>query len=82
MNPRRLIGTIIVVAVVVVGLMSHHLHSAVQAIHVTHGLWFIGKVAAVVLAAAGLLVARVYKALRPIPAASKIPRRDARDARS
>jgi len=70
MNARSLIGAIIVVAIVTFGLMSGHLHAALQAINATHGLWVIGKGAAIVLPAVGLLAARVYKVLRPADAIS------------
>jgi hypothetical protein len=70
MSSTRLIGAIIVVAVVIAaiafGVMSDHARAALHALHVTHGLWIICKIAAVVLSAGGLLVARIYKALRPI----------------
>jgi hypothetical protein len=65
MSAGKLIGAIIVVAVVAIGFMSDHTRLALQALHLTHGLWLIGKVAIVVLSAGGLLAARVYKALRP-----------------
>jgi len=73
MSSRTLIGALIVVAVVVVGLMSGHLQAALHAMNATHGLWVIFKGAAVVLAAAGLLIARVHKALRPVAATSRPP---------
>lgn len=68
MTAGKLIGAIIVVGVVAAfafGLVTGHMRGALQAVHVTHGLWLIGKVAIVVLSAGGLLAARVYKALRP-----------------
>ena len=65
MSGTKLLGAIIVIAIIVAGLMSHHMRTALQAIHVTHGLWFVLKVGAVVLSAGGLLVARIYKGIRP-----------------
>ena len=80
MSASKLVGAIIIIAIIVAGLMSHHMRTALQAIHVTHGLWVIGKVAVVALAAGGLLVARVCKALRPADATSRPP--SAPDSRS
>ena len=71
MSSRRLIGATIVVAIVLLGLMSHHMQVALQAVHLTQGLWVILKGAAVVLAAVGLLVARVVRAVRPADSTSR-----------
>jgi hypothetical protein len=68
MSAGRLIGAVIVIAVVAAlafGFMSGHARVALQAIHATHGLWIICKVAVVIFSAGGLLVAHVYKTLRP-----------------
>jgi hypothetical protein len=76
MNASKLLGTIAVVAIVVAavafGVMSDHARDALRAIHMTHGLWIIGKVAIVAVSAAGLLVARVYKACRPADTTSAV----------
>ncbi len=88
MNSPRLIGAIIVVAIVAAalafGLMSDYARVALRAIHATHGLWIICKVAAIVLSAGGLLVARVYKALRPADSGAGVGERrtDAQGAQS
>lgn len=74
MNASKLLGAVVVVAIVAAavafGLMSDHARDALRAIHMTHGLWLIGKVAIVAVGALGLLVARVYKACRPGDTAS------------
>ena len=74
MNASKLLGAVVVVAIVAAavafGLMSDHARAVLRAIHMTHGLWLIGKVAVVAVGALGLLVARVCKACRPGDTAS------------
>jgi len=74
MNASKLLGAVVVVAivaaVVVFGLMSDHAGVVLRAIHMTHGLWLIGKVAIFAVGALALLVARVYKSWRPGDTAS------------
>jgi hypothetical protein len=65
MSAGKLLGVIAVVAVIVFGLMSGHMQAALHALHATHGVWIMGKIAIFVLSGGGLLVARAYKALRP-----------------